>query len=74
VIRTTILGLALLSAAAAMARNDERAPPDDAVISGASLPPTLAEYGFFANAPAQLPAARVTAYRLNTPLWSDGAD
>ena len=73
-IRTAVLGLALVSAAAAMARTDERASPDDAVISGATMPATLAEYGFFADAPAQLPAARVTAYRLNTPLWSDGAE
>jgi len=74
VIRTAVLGLALLSAAAAMARTDERASPDDAVISGTAMPATLAEYGFFADPPAQLPAARVTAYRLNTPLWSDGAE
>ncbi|MBU1757193.1 MAG: hypothetical protein KJ703_09465 [Alphaproteobacteria bacterium] len=46
---------------------------NDAAVSEGT-PATLAEYGFFADAPAQLPAAGVTPYRLNTPLYSDGAD
>ncbi len=45
---------------------------DAAVMNG--LPRTLAEFGFFADAPAQVPAARVIPYRLNTPLYSDGAE
>lgn len=45
---------------------------DVAVMEG--LPRTLAEFGFFADAPAQVPAARVISYRLNTPLYSDGAE
>lgn len=45
---------------------------DAAVMEG--LPRTLAEFGFFADAPTQAPAARVTPYRLNTPLYSDGAE
>lgn len=45
---------------------------DAAVMEG--MPRTLAEFGFFADAPAQAPAARVIPYRLNTPLYSDGAD
>lgn len=34
----------------------------------------LADYGFFADPARQLPAAGVTPYRLNTPLFSDGAE
>lgn len=45
---------------------------DAAVREG--LPRTLAEFGFFTDAPAQQPAERVTPYRLNTPLYSDGAE
>ena len=53
------------------------APPtsvNDAAITASAYPATLAEYRFFADASAQKPAARVTPYRLNTPLWSDGAE
>ncbi|OBX20427.1 hypothetical protein A9995_01535 [Erythrobacter sp. QSSC1-22B] len=49
-----------------------RTVSDAAIMDG--LPRTLAEYGFFADAPGQLPAAGVTPYRLNTPLYSDGAE
>ena len=74
-IRNAVLGIALLSAAAAVARAAVPAPaPNDAAITEEALPRSLAEYGFFADAPAQIPAARVTPYRLNTPLWSDGAE
>ena len=73
-IRNAVLGLALLSAAAAVARTAERPAPNDAVVTGAGLPATLSEYGFFVNASAQAPAARVVPYRLNTPLYSDGAE
>ncbi len=74
-IRSAVLGLALLSAAAAVAHAvaPVRAPNDTAIMAEA-FPATLAEYAFFADAPAQTPSARVTAYRLNTPLWSDGAE
>jgi uncharacterized repeat protein (TIGR03806 family) len=61
--------LALLVLGAAPA-----AKVDDAAVTAAAFPATLAEYGFFADAAAQRPAAGVTPYRLNTPLWSDGAD
>ena len=47
---------------------------NDAAITANAYPATLAEYGFFADVPAQKPAAGVTPYRLNTPLWSDGAE
>lgn len=46
---------------------------NDAAV-GEGLPRTLAEFGFFADAPGQVPAPRVTPYRLNTPLYSDGAE
>ncbi|QYU69545.1 hypothetical protein J4558_05230 [Leptolyngbya sp. 15MV] len=38
------------------------------------LPRTLSEFGFFVDGPGQIPAAGVTPYRLNTPLYSDEAD
>jgi uncharacterized repeat protein (TIGR03806 family) len=47
---------------------------NDTAITASGYPATLAEYGFFTDASAQSPAARVTPYRLNTPLWSDGAE
>ena len=46
-------------------------PVDDAVVAGESLPPKLSDYRFFAG---ETPNARVTAYHLNTPLFSDYAD
>jgi len=47
---------------------------NDQAVTASGFPQTLAEYGFFADAGAQKPAAGVTPYRLNTPLWSDGAE
>ena len=43
-----------------------------AVLDGA--PRNLSEFGFFTDLPGQKGAERVTAYELNTPLYSDGAD
>nr|WP_236699452.1 SO2930 family diheme c-type cytochrome [Pelagerythrobacter marensis] len=45
---------------------------DAAVREG--IPRTLADFGFFADGPGQVPAVRVMSYRLNTPLYSDGAE
>ena len=75
-IRHAIFGAALLSAVAAMATASApgTASDTDAAIGGTGLPRTLSAYGFFDDARAQEPAARVTPYRLNTPLYSDGAD
>ncbi|MEC7533688.1 MAG: hypothetical protein VYB96_03110, partial [Pseudomonadota bacterium] len=75
-IRHAIFGAALLSAVAAMATAAApgTASDTDAVIGGTGLPRTLSAYGFFEDARAQQPVARVTPYRLNTPLFSDGAD
>ncbi len=47
---------------------------NDAAVTQSAFPQTLAEYRFFADAPKQHPARGVTPYRLNTPLWSDGAE
>ena len=66
---TLALLLAALTLGAAPA-----ATVNDVAVTGAAFPATLAEYGFFADAPAQRPAAGVAPYRLNTPLWSDGAE
>lgn len=47
------------------------APVDDVLIGGDTLPPKLSDYRFFNGAAAN---ARVTAYHLNTPLFSDYTD
>jgi len=72
---------AALLAAAALALTGAlavRAAPaedvSDSAIQADAMPPLLSDYGFFADAPAQQPAKGVVPYRLNTALWSDGAD
>ncbi|WP_370189379.1 SO2930 family diheme c-type cytochrome [Qipengyuania sp.] len=45
---------------------------DEAVLQG--MPRLLSDYGFFNSLSAQTPNIGVTPYRLNTPLFSDGAD
>lgn len=47
---------------------------NDAAIMGEALPTQLSDYRFFADMDAQQPIARVWPYRLNMPLYSDGAD
>ena len=47
---------------------------NDAAVIGSGYPTTLSAYGFFADISLQRPALGVTPYRLNTPLWSDGAE
>ncbi len=46
----------------------------DAAVIGSAFPATLTEFGFFTDPAANRPAAGVTPYRLNTPLWSDGTE
>lgn len=46
---------------------------DDAIV-GAEMPRMLSGYRFFADLAKQQPAPHVTSYRLNTPLYSDGAE
>lgn len=43
-------------------------------ITGDALPPSLSEFGFFTDPALQVPAQGVVPYRLNTPLYSDGAE
>lgn len=62
-------GLAALSLGAS--------PPtivNDAAVTGVTYPATLDEFRFFADVRAQRPAGGVVPYRLNTALWSDGAE
>ncbi len=70
-----LAGAGLLLAGAAMAvAVPQGGAVNDAAVAAPGYPATLAEYGFFADAPHQRPAAGVTPYRLQTPLWSDGAE
>ncbi|UVI38351.1 SO2930 family diheme c-type cytochrome [Qipengyuania spongiae] len=72
-----ILAAAALSLAGAMA---VRAMPPgagavvDEAVTAEGMPRTLSEYGFFVDAAAQIPSRNVIPYRLNTPLFSDGAE
>ncbi len=72
-----LLALSLLALGGAMAARAtivEEPRVHDAAVAGAGMPRSLSEFGFFADAARQVPAARVTPYQLNTPLWSDGVD
>ena len=71
-IRKAIFGAALLSAVAAMATTPRI--DTDAAIMDPGMPRTLSAYGFFADPAGQVPNEGVTPYRLNTPLYSDGAE
>jgi uncharacterized repeat protein (TIGR03806 family) len=72
-----LLAAALLLAGAAIAARASEpvaAPVNDRAVTRGLSPQTLAEFGFFSDAAMQKPAPGVTPYRLNTPLWSDGAE
>lgn len=85
-----LLAAALLLSAAALAAKPLAAPRppvlsaaapvinttlvNDAVITGSEFPARLSDYNFFTDAAATRPGIGVIAYRLNTPLWSDGAE
>ena len=77
-----LLAAALVLAGTAMAAHSAARPVarlvapmvSDVAVTGPAYPATLSAYGFFADNPAQRPALGVTPYRLNTPLWSDGAE
>ena len=47
---------------------------DDAMVAGDTMPRTLAEFRFFRDAKAAIPMPGMVPYRLNTPLYSDGAE
>lgn len=72
--RLLAAALLLAGAAVAGAQAPAPAPVNDAEIAGGSFPARLSAFGFFADPAAQKPAAGVTPYRLQTPLWSDGSE
>lgn len=79
-IARVFLLLATITATATIARAEFFQPlmvissVNDAAIAD-GMPRMLEDYGFFAgHASNQQPNERVTSYRLNTPLYSDGAD
>ncbi|EDL48922.1 SO2930 family diheme c-type cytochrome [Erythrobacter sp. SD-21] len=47
---------------------------NDSAVVEKSLPRLLSQFRFFEDGPKQVPAYRVMPYRLNTPLYSDGAE
>lgn len=71
-----LLVAALLIAGAAIAARAEPSVPGvkAQAIVAAGYPAQLSDYGFFADGAAQRPVAGVTPYRVQTPLWSDGAE
>lgn len=70
--RLALAALALLACVtSAVAQAPE--PVNDRAILAERPPELLSAYHFFRDAGARDPNARVTAYDLNTPLWSDGA-
>lgn len=70
-----LLAAATLALAGAMvARATPVGSVDEAAILSDAMPPVLSAYGFFADGPKQVPGKGVTPYRLNTPLYSDGAE
>jgi uncharacterized repeat protein (TIGR03806 family) len=68
--------MAVLVCGGAITAQARRVSPvvSDALIAGNALPRTLEEFGFFIHAEHQVPTMRVIPYRLNTPLYSDGAE
>ncbi|MFN5243519.1 MAG: SO2930 family diheme c-type cytochrome [Novosphingobium sp.] len=69
-----LLGAALLAGAAMAIAAPQGRAVNDAAILTAGFPANLADFGFFADGAAQRPASGVTPYRIQTPLWSDGAE
>jgi uncharacterized repeat protein (TIGR03806 family) len=69
-----LLAAALLLAGGSLAAKASAPMVNAEAVTSAAFPALLSDYGFFADAAAQQPARGVTAYRLNTPLWSDGAE
>ncbi len=70
-----LVGVAFLFAGAAVASAYPRAAGvSNEAVTGDTFPATLGEYGFFVDPATQTPASGVTPYRIQTPLWSDGAE
>ena len=73
--RLLAAALLLLGGAVAVSATPPLVLPIRAAIENPEFPPKLSDFGFFEWPFAdQNPMARVTPYRLNTPLWSDGAE
>ncbi len=74
--RLLAAALAILGGAVAVSATPPLPPSmvHNAAIAGAAYPQNLSEFGFFSNPAEQSVAQSVTPYRLNTPLWSDGAE
>ncbi|NCP18391.1 MAG: hypothetical protein GW855_04430 [Erythrobacter sp.] len=69
--------LAAAAATLAITAGVQALPPpkvNDALIAGDTLPKTLGDYGFFLDTAANDPTPGVVPYRLNMPLFSDGAE
>ncbi len=69
-----LLAAALLVLGTALAAAPAPVPVNDTVVTGGGYPQTLGELGFFTDPGARQPAAGVVPYRLQTPLWTDGAE
>lgn len=72
-----LLAAALLLLGGALAAQVPGAPlpvVNDRAITNGTYPQTLDGFGFFTDPAGTMPAAGVTPYRLNTPLWSDGTE
>ena len=72
--RLLAAALLLLGGAVAVSATPPPLLVHDGKITGSEYPQVLSEYGFFVSAAGQIPVPTVTPYRLNTPLWSDGAE
>ena len=68
-----VLVAALLLLGVAVAAKPPASQVNNASIIETAYPQTLAEFGFFIDGAGTKPAPGVIPYRLNTPLWSDGA-
>ena len=69
-----LLAAALLLLGAAVAAKPGARLVNDAAVAAPGYPQTLGDYGFFSDSAGTRPAPGVIPYRLNTPLWSDGAE
>lgn len=69
-----LVAAGLLAGAAIASATAPFAGVNDAAITDAGFPATLGEYRLFTDGAAQRPSAGVIPYRLQTPLWSDGAE
>lgn len=64
----------LAGAAVAVAAGPATPQVNDQAITTTGFPASLQDFGFFVDGAAQKPAKGVTPYRVQTPLWSDGAE